>query len=147
MFQRILVVLDDAHPERCIFNTAWAYAKANQAQLRWIVLTQPQATSHSQTTISIEEWTDFTETIEQTETALLDIAQTWNADLVILGSEIALSLTERLSCSVLMVQQRSDQTISMTLLQRQPKIEGAELRHRLEKLLDLTPSSSNRSRS
>lgn len=147
MFQRILVVLDDAHPERCIFNTAWAYAKANQAHLRWIVRTQPHTTAQAQTAIPIEEWTEFTESIEQTETALLDIAQAWSADLVILGSGIALSLTERLSCSVLVVQQQSDQTISMTLLQRRSRIEETELRNQLERLLDLTPNPLNQPRS
>lgn len=146
MFQRILVVLNEAQSQHCVFNISLRYAKANQAQLCLVDLDEGQglelsnARSLIATAIAVGIRAEMIVLINKTEQALIEAAKDWRADLMVMGSAMHPSLIPVLPCTVLIVQQTSNSTISMTM-QLKPKVSDLTVRDRLERVLELTPIS------
>jgi K+-sensing histidine kinase KdpD len=143
MFQRILVVLEDDPSQHCVFNTALRFARANQAQLCLVDLRTNQASnmrSLAEMAIGLGIQVDISELSEKTEQALISTARNWYADLIVIGHALHPTLSPILPCTVLIVQQEQERTISMTM-QLKPQVPDIEVRNRLERLLDLTPRS------
>ncbi|MBD1844741.1 hypothetical protein H6F89_15315 [Cyanobacteria bacterium FACHB-63] len=134
MFQKILAVLDPAQPCHCVLDTALSYARANHAQLRLITSSEDKLLIEAESDASI----DITQLVEQTDQALVEAAQLWDADLIVTARALNPELQRSLPCSVLIVRQ-DDQTISITMQLKSPS-PSLEARSHLERLLDLTPS-------
>ncbi|MCU0550583.1 MAG: universal stress protein [Leptolyngbya sp. Prado105] len=153
MFQRILVILEDIQSRHCVFNTALRFAKANQARLCVVDLLADHSLENdlrslAESTIPFGTPIERLELVEKTDGAILKTAEHWNADLIVLGHAVPLSLCQTLPCTVLIVQQKihfneiseATQTISITM-QLKPQSPDLAVRNRLERLLELTPSS------
>lgn len=144
MFQRILVVLEDAQSRPCVFNTALRFAQANHAHLCLVDvleadLDQNTMRSLAETARVAGIRVEISKLAEKTEQALIWTAENWDADLIVMGHALHPELISILPCTVLIVRQETDQTISMTM-QLKPTSPDVAMRHRLERLLELTPS-------
>lgn len=158
MFRRILVVLSEGHVQHCVFNncvfnTALRFAHANQARLYLVGWSEDQKLSKSNlrslAEAAIALGVRVEVTLSQTrEQALIEIAENWSADLIIIGQALQDCLIQSLPCTVLMVQQDSSPnelcgatgTIAITM-HLKPQAPDLATRNRLEKLLELTPRS------
>lgn len=134
MFQKILAVLDPTQPYHCVLDTALSYARVNQAQVRLITSSEDQSLIGSES----DAYIDITQIVEQTDQALVEAAQLWNADLIVTARALNPELQRSLPCSVLIVRQ-DDRTISITM-QLKPPSPSLEARSHLERLLNLTSS-------
>ncbi|MBD1824855.1 universal stress protein [Cyanobacteria bacterium FACHB-DQ100] len=134
MFQKILAVLDPTQSCHCVLTTALSYARANQAQIRLITSSEDKLLIEA----GSDAYIDIAQLVEQTDQALVEAAQLWNADLIVTARALNPELQRTLPCSVLIVRQ-DDQTISITM-QLKPLAPNLEVRSHLERLLALTPS-------
>lgn len=146
MFQRILVVLNEAQSRHCVFDIALRYAKANQAQVGFVDsdagqdLEESDARSLIATAIAVGIRVERLDWIDRTDQSLIEAAKSWRADLMVMDSAMHPRLIPVLPCTVLIVQQASNRAISMTM-QLKPKVPELTVRDRLEKLLELTSSA------
>lgn len=153
MFRRILVVLSEGHFQHCVFNTALRFAQANHARLYLVGLSAAQESSRNTIRSQAEaamalglsvEMTELSQNIDQ---ALIEAAEQWSADLIVIGQALHPRLIQSLPCTVLMVQQNdtpnaicgTSGTISMAM-QLKPQALDLATRTQLEKLLELTPT-------
>ncbi|MGG6263004.1 universal stress protein [Leptolyngbya sp. AN03gr2] len=140
MFQRILVVLEEAQSRSCVFNTALRFAQANHAHLCLVDLLEENMRSLAETARDAGIRVEISELAEKTDRALINTAENWYADLIVMAHALHPVLIPLLPCTVLIVQQENNGTISMTM-QLKSQAPDLAVRQRLERSLELIPSS------
>lgn len=154
MFHRILAIVEATNPNPCVLSTAFAYAKTSQAELRLLQLLPyyrsddlPEAASWHATEHPAGINVSTMQLVDASVQKIADIAQTWNADLIVMHGDSARTdhrpslnaneVAARAGCSVLSVEQLMENAPIAIRMQvnSTPRDPLASTRRQLESLL------------